>query len=316
MRVQWSLSAIFLGCRAAIFEDGFAWQIGRKACRKLAGASFTLAVFFVSGCATTASVKPVTSSRAEISEKEVISAMREEPYFLSGKRFKYVVAWNNIPVGNIYAEISEPLIFDGKKAYKVRLVTESNKFLSKIYRIEDTYISYVDAVSITSLMYEADRKEGNYRKHVVVSYDFDKMMATYSNLTDGSVKNVPIGKEIQDPLSAICYFMNMPLKPEEEVAMNVGLNEKSYRIFGKVGKVEVVDLAGMGTFPAFKIRPYAELERKKVEKGKAWLYFHADKERYPLYGVVMIPFGKITSSLIEVSDIRGNIQEKTNNASS
>lgn len=254
------------------------------------------------GCAGTGTVKSIKSVK-DISEEEVLSSISVKPRFPVGKRLTYLMAWNGIPVGTVTAESGEVIDYRGYDVHVMTVVTESNRFLSKIYRVEDKYTSYVDARTITSRRYEADRKEGNYRKHVIVEYDFDKKEATYTNLTDGSVKRCPIEADVQDPVSAICYFMTMPVTPGEKLRIVINLNEKNYQLFGKVGRIEVVALSHMGMYPAFKIRPYAELGGKRVRKGRAWMYFGADKDRYPLYGVVLIPFGKVTATLKSVENI-------------
>ncbi len=263
---------------------------------------FLFAVFLSSGCANTGAVISLKSDK-NISEEKVINAISDEVKFHTRKRFIFLMAWNGIPVGTITAESGDMKRYKGRDVYVAKLVTESNKFLSKIYRVEDTYTSYIDAETNSSVRYEADRKEGNYRKHVVVEYDFVSMEAIYTNLTDGSVKRCSINKDVQDPLSTICYFMTLPLTPGQVIKLTVNLNEKNYNVQGKVENIRLIKLPRLGTFPAFKIRPYVSLGGKAVKKGKAWLYFAADETRYPLYGVVKIPFGKVTATLREVTTL-------------
>ena len=259
-------------------------------------------VFSLLGCANTGTIKPVGTAK-DLSLEDALSSMAAKPRFHTRKRLTYLMAWNGIPVGRVIAESGDVIKYRGRDVHVMTVVTESNEFLSKIYRVEDKYTSYVDAETITSRWYEADRREGNYRKHLVVEYDFDKMEAIYTNLRDGSVKRCPIEENVQDPVSAICYFMTMPVRPGEMVGITVNLNEKNYKLYGKVGKVEVVRLPGMGSRAAFEIRPYAKLEGKMVKKGRAWMYFSADENRYPVYGVVLIPFGKVTATLRSIEDI-------------
>ena len=263
--------------------------------------SFLMAISIL-GCANTGTIKALRRA-GDISKEKALSSMLTGPRFHVRKRLTYLMAWNNIPIGTIRAESGDVMGYRGHDVYVMTLVTESNNFLSRIYRVEDTYTSYIDTRTMTSCRYEADRKEGNYRKHVIVEYDFEKMEAIYTNLTDGSVKRCPIKENVQDPLSAICYFMTLPLEPGESIGITVNLNEKNYRLFGKIENVDVVKLPRLGSFPAFKMRPYAELKKKRVKKGKAWMYFAADKDRYPLYGVVLIPFGRVTATLKSVEDI-------------
>ncbi len=258
--------------------------------------------FCLAGCASSGSVKPIKKSDVEARE-EVTSELKIKRDFADNKKFIYNMAWNGIPVGRVIAESSGTIQYRGRSVYVVRVTTESNEFLSKIYRVEDVYTSYVDEEDMTSRRFEANRKEGRYRKHVIVEYDFDKKEAVYTNLVDGSVKTCSIRDGVHDPVSAACCFMTLPIKEGDQVNICVNLNEKNYDLYGRAENYGVVRLPGMGEFKAFKIRPYAYLEGKEYEKGRAWMYFSTGVKRYPLYGVVLIPFGKVTATLERVEDI-------------
>ncbi len=260
-----------------------------------------LGIFLIEGCAGTGKVKPIEQD-SSLQNEAVLNVMRQSkvPY---KKRFTFLMAWNGIPVGSIVAEIPKIIEYKGRQAYLVKLVTESNKFLSKIYRVEDTYISYVDVKKVHSLYFEADRKEGRYRKHVIVEYDFDKDEAVYTNLTDGSVKTCRIEKNVQDPLSAVCYFMTLPVEIGQKLDITINLNEKNFNVFVQVEKFDLIKLPGFGELPAYKMRPHAELNGQEYRKGRGWIYVSANDDRYPLYGVVRIPFGKVTATLKSVEDL-------------
>ncbi|MFC1570758.1 DUF3108 domain-containing protein [Candidatus Omnitrophota bacterium] len=256
-----------------------------------------LAAIVFTGCASTGKVTKIKET-----EEKVIDVMLTKPSFHTRKRLTYLIAWNRIPVGKITAESGDIINYKGRDVYTLKVVTESNKFLSKIYRVEDTYTSYVDTQTISSRRYEANRKEGRYDKHVIVEYDFDNMEAIYYSILDGSIKRCSIEENVQDPVSAMCYFMTTPVKLGDELKLTINLNEKNYKMFGKIESVDVVKLRKLGSFPAFKLRPYAELKGERVKKGRAWGYFSADKNRYPIYGVVLIPFGRVTATLVSVED--------------
>ena len=263
----------------------------------------SLFLLVLSGCADTGTVRRVEPAECKGEfEKIASSAGRKSiPYM---KRFTFLMAWNGIPVGSIEAGIEGKTIYRGREAYVVKLVTRSNRFLSRIYRVEDTYMSYVDTRDLTSLRFEADRKEGSYRKHVIVEYDFERDVAINTNLTDGSVKESPIEEDVHDPLSAVIYFMTLPLEPGKAVEITVNLNEKNYKLRAAIEGPDMVRVPGFGTFPSYQIQPYATLKGKDVRKGRARLYVSADENNYPLYGVVRIIFGKVTATLNKIEDIK------------
>jgi len=262
----------------------------------------SLYIFFLAlsigltGCASTGKVKSFSQEK-EVSQAKAEKSMKEVSDFFTRKRFTYLITWNGIPVGRIIAQADDVIRYKDDNVYVVSLRTESNKFLSKIYRVEDVYTSYIDVDTMTSRRYEADRKEGNYRKHVIVEYDFDKGQARYTNLTDGSVKYCDIKRDVQDPVSAMCYFMTLPAKIGDRIKINVNLNEKNYELYSQVESLDVIKLPSLGLFPAFRVRPKALLKGQVYEKGRGYMYFAAGDKRYPLYGVVNIPFGRVKATL-------------------
>jgi uncharacterized protein DUF3108 len=275
---------------------------------------FIIFVVFVSqGCASTGVIKtlPTENRPIEINEKQKNVLTREEaeevltkrPNIILGEKLTYMIAWNGIPVGFITAKVTGPFDYQGNDVYQVVLKTESNKYLSRIYKVEDTYISYVGVKDLASKRYEADRKEGNYKKHVVVEYDMDKMKAEYTSLTDGSVKYADIKEPVHDLVSAMYYFLSVPVKLHDKVNITVNLNEKNYELYGEVEQFDVVKLPSLGSHTAFRVRPYALLKGKHYKKGSGYLYFSTAEKRYPLYGVVWIPFGKVTATLKTIEKI-------------
>lgn len=225
-----------------------------------------------------------------------------EPFHVR-KRLVFNLAWNGIPVGSVTAESGDISVYAGREIYTLKLVTESNKFLSSIYRVEDTYISYIDKETMSSLRYEANRKEGRYRKHVIVEYDFNKMEAVYTSITDGSVKTCSIYKDPQDPVSAICFFLTLPIISGQKVDIIVNLNEKNYMVAVTAGDVKRISVPALGMVESLKVTPKTTLEGVEVKKGKAWAYISTDENRYPVYGVVRIPFGIVTATLVKVEQI-------------
>ena len=155
--------------------------------------------------------------------------------------------------------------------------------------------------------YTATRREGRYKKDLVVNYDFEKLIAYHKNLRDKSVKTCPIEENLQDPVSAAYYFRTIPIEVGETKKIIVNLNEKNYEVFGKIKKVATIDLKDIGKFNAFLIKPYAILNGERLKKATAWGYFSADEKRLGLYIVIKvlsIPFvGEVSATLENVEYI-------------
>ena len=61
------------------------------------------------------------------------------------ERLTYNVKWLGLPVGNIWASIKGIEKIRGRDAYVLEVVVKTNRFCSAIYKIEDRYVSYLDA---------------------------------------------------------------------------------------------------------------------------------------------------------------------------
>jgi len=259
-------------------------------------------VVFTAGCAKTARIRRPSVNK--VVSEEIASPA---PSLTVGERFTYLIAWKGVPVGTATTTIEGLTTFKGYEVYKIVVTVKTNDFLSKLYKIEDTFISYMDKDKLISRHYETVQREGNYRKSLVVDYDFQKYIATYKNLKDGSVKTCPIEKNVQDPVSAAYFFRTVPVKVGDKIKITVNLNEKNYDLFGNVEKRASITLSELGTFDAFLIRPYVKLKGKRQRRASVWGYFSADKKRLGLFWVLKvleIPWiGEVTATLKKVEYI-------------
>lgn len=262
-----------------------------------------LLAIFVTGCARTARIR-----RPVVSEAVSEEIPEPAPFFTVGEKFTYLIAWKGVPVGRATATIEGLTSFKGYEVYKIVVVAKTNDFLSKLYKVEDTFISYMDKKRFISRRYEAAQREGNYKKDLVVDYDFQKCVAMYKNLRDGSLKTCPIKKDVQDPVSAAYFFRTMPVKVGDEIKITVNLNKKNFEIFGRIDKKALVTTPELGTFEAFFVKPYIKLKGKRQRRAKIWGYLSADKRRLGLCMVVKvleIPWvGEITATLEKVEYIK------------
>ena len=256
-----------------------------------------------SGCAGTAKIRRPSASNASAGEVAL-----PEATLIVGERLTFLAAWKGIPVARATATVDALMSFKEYEVYKVVVTAKTNKFLSKLFRVEDTFTSYVDKEKLISRRYEAIIREGKYKKDLVVDYDLDRGIAMNKNLLDGTVKESPIEKDVHDPISAAYSLRTMPIKVGDEVRMTVNLNEKNYKVIADVEKAVTIDLSGVGEFGAFLIRPYVILEGKRQKRGKAWGCLSTGKKRLAAYmavRVLEIPWiGEVTATLEKVEYLK------------
>ena len=248
---------------------------------------------------------PKNATQPASPEKHAAEPTDSRPPFTVGEKLTYLMAWKRIPVGTATVTVEALTTFKGYDVYKIVVTAKTNVFLSKLFKVEDTFTSYMDRDKLISRRYEATIREGRYKKDLVVDYDFAKHLATYRNLTDGSVKTTPVEKNVHDPISAAYFFRTMSLKTGDKIKITVNLCERNYVIFADVEKMVTADLPESGTFEAFMIKPYIELEGKRQKRAMARGYISAGKRRLVLYAVIKvleIPWiGNVTATLREIS---------------
>jgi len=210
----------------------------------------------------------------------------------------FTVKWLGVRVGTITAAINGIKKISGRDAYELEAVVRTNDFCSRIYPVNDRYVSYMDAENLCTLRHEVYRREGRYKKDAVTDFDQAGHKAYFASILDGSKKTVDIPPGVQDALSAAYYFRMIPVEIGRKIEFSVYNNEQVYDLFGVADRTRNIKTPHMGTRGAFHIQPYARLKGEMVKKGKASGYFSCDEKRVPLLVSVRAPlFTEITGYL-------------------
>ena len=212
----------------------------------------------------------------------------------------YRVRWLGVNIGTIRASIKGIKTVHGRSAYELEMTARTNDLLSRIYPVNDRYVSYLDAEKLRTLRHEVYRREGRYKKDAVTDFDYASGRAHFMNLLDRSEKTVIIPPDVQDPVSVAYLFRISEIRLCETKVFNVYNNEEVYLLSVMADSKKPVRIPKTGPMEAFRVRPYAELNGKAVKKGRAGAYFSCGAKRIPLLGSVRAPlFTEITAHIEE-----------------
>lgn len=255
-----------------------------------------LLILFLSGCARGIFVQKIVvpdEKAAAVAEERGWVKTPEVP-FKVGELLEYQVSWNGIPVGYVTSEVKETLTYEGHPVYHVLFRTESNRFLSAFYRVDDEFHTYMDQQGLFSRRYEQNLRHGRkYRAHEVVTFDHEKGEARYESLTNGTVKTFAIPHGVQDAISAFYYYRTQPLWVGARLKSIVAMDEKNYDVEIEPLSAEVIAIPQMGKLDSFRINPQATLLGKYIKKGKVTLWVTTDHRRIPLASRMKTPVGGI-----------------------
>jgi len=264
-------------------------------------------LLFVSGCASTIHLKKTRPDTEE--EGKVVTAADTEiaPAAKSlrvGEKLTYRIAWIGIPVGTVTSEVKEIVKIKGRDTYHIELTVKTNMFCSAIYKIDDRFETFMDTQTLLPLRHELKRREGRHKKDYIIEFDHARNIATYNNLREKSTKEVKFPKGAHDPLSVIYFYRTEDVDVGAKIDFYVSMNEKNYRVTGKVDKKAIVRVPEVGVYDAFQTSPTATLEGKPVKKGRAIGYVSCGADRTPLFGVVDVwvrLIGRVTLTLAELN---------------
>jgi len=204
-----------------------------------------------------------------------------------GERLKYEIRWLGLTAGEATLLVKEIVDYEGRKAYHIVSTVESNKYISKIYKVRDEVHSYIDYDNFYSLRFEKHLREGNYKCDEIMEYDQESGMAVYNALNKRLAMTIP--KNTQDALSCLYYYRIQDIEIGKSVFMNVNADERNWKLEIKALETQTVDVANQGIFNAFVVEPLAMFKGIFIRKGRMWIWFSADERRLPLVVKTRIP---------------------------
>jgi len=214
-----------------------------------------------------------------------------------GERLSFHGRWFGIPVGHGWIEVKSQTKLNGRPVYLIEAEGHSNDFLSTFYPIHDVLRSYVEVDTLRPVQFEKYQREGTYRADEIVTFDYDRLTATYRSLLNGSVKEIPIPPDVQDIISAFYWLRLQSVDAARAIPMQIYSDEKVYHADIQPLRTVTLELRRRGTFSCLVIEPVSRLRGILVKRGRMWVYVTADARRLPVFVKIATPWGPITGVL-------------------
>ena len=213
--------------------------------------------------------------------------------FTVGEKFTFDIDWGFSTVGSASLAIPRIIKYNGFNVYEVRSRAQSNNLISKIYKVDDQVISYIDSTGIFSVRIEKKLSEGNYRQNREFILDHIKQLAYSKRDT------VKIPEYCQDILSAFYYVRTQNLKIGTVLEVPNYDNGKIYNIIVEVQKKQQVRVPA-GKFNCIVIEPTLKSEGLFKHQGTIKIYLTDDERKIPVLMVSNVVFGEISARLVKI----------------
>ncbi len=214
----------------------------------------------------------------------------EPPPFV-GETLRYAMSWKIFAGGIMTISVSEPIVFEGRPAYKIELSAISNDFISNFFLVRDSITSWIDAASLQSLRYEKHSVEGKRVDDERIDFDIAEKVATRE---DG--RRIPFETPIFDSLSSVYYLRTRSLEPGEPIDLQVVSGKHAYPLEVDVLELETVKTPA-GTFRARKVHPKMKEEGLLKKGGDLWIWFAENARKTPVMIKSKLNFGTLTAKL-------------------
>jgi hypothetical protein len=221
-----------------------------------------------------------------------------DAFRLAPEKLVYTIKWLGLTAGELVSEVKGPEEWRGRKVWRIEVTARTTGLCSTLYRIEDRYVSLLDAERLHSLRHEVQRREGGYKKDAVTDFDQEAHKAYFESATDGSKKVYDIPPDAQDTVTAAYVARGLPFGSEGVASFKVSNSEKVYELFLHISRHMLMHVPGRGQAEAVRLTPYARLAGVEVREGRASGYVTADSRRLPFLVILKAPvFTSVTATL-------------------
>ena len=208
--------------------------------------------------------------------------------FAVGERLTYAVRYGPVRVGHGSIEIAELATVRGRPAWKVVFKLKGG---NAIYRLDNTFLSWMDTTSLASMRFTKDVREG--RRTSAKSFEIYDDLGVYVEAGKGEFPTVDA------PLDDASFFYFVRTIPLE-----VGRRYEFHRYFrpdrNPVGVTVVrreTITVDAGTFDAIVIRPAIKTTGMLSEARRTEVWLSDDDRRLVLQVRSDLPFGSVTMEL-------------------
>ena len=229
---------------------------------------------------------------------KITSATMTSLPFSPGEKLTFQVRWSFIPAGEAVLEVLPIETVRGVRAHHFVMTAQTYPLIDVFYKVRDRIDSYTDIEMTHTLLYRK-RNRGRRTRDVVVTFDWEKTEAQYSNWGKRAPP-ISLVPGSFDPLSIFYAFRCH--EPTENNQIQAPVTDGKKCVMGKatVIRKERITVVG-GTYDTYLVEPDLEhiggvFQKSPHAKLKIWVT--ADSKRMPVKVKSKVVVGSFVAELI------------------
>ncbi len=226
--------------------------------------------------------------------------------FTGGEYLQFDVHFGFVTAGVATMTVSDTLVYDHRKAYKVDFIIESKPFFDFFYKVRDHYETIIDSAGLFPWRFEQHIREGNFSRDFVAEFD---QVNHRAKTTGGTYATSPY---VHDIMSAFYFSRTVDYKnfrPGQRVHLRNFYKDSTYTLDVKYKGRQEIEVDA-GKFNCIIIEPLAQEGGLFKGDGKILIWITDDDRKMPVKVSTQVPIGSINSELTAYHGLNGPLHGK------
>ena len=189
-----------------------------------------------------------------------------------GETLKYDIYWGFIPVG--HSEMTSSWVEEnGKPLINLRFTARSNRFVEKIYPVDDRIDCFVDPETLLPARLVKRTSEGHYLCDDILTFDRASSMAFWEDRQNQTNCEYAVARDARDFYSLMYMMRVQDLQCGEQKRFTIASDDKTYDIDIRMGAEEKISLSDGSEVAATRLKVEQVQEGLFVRKipGMVWV---------------------------------------------
>ncbi len=202
-----------------------------------------------------------------------------------GEELTFQIEYEFVPAGKATLKIEKGLDIDGRSTINFISTARTNDFFDGLFKVRDLNSSQVDELSLASLSFHQNIREGRYRviRNMAVDYKTGKYRFEKQYKGKYKTKEGVVDRPVLDVLGAFFFIRSLPLVPGTDIYFEIfnddGVFSARVAIHPKTQKIRVP----AGEFECLKVTPYISGDAIfKSRGGQMTIYLTNDERKVPV----------------------------------
>ncbi len=223
----------------------------------------------------------------------------QDLWFPVGEELVYRLYWGFFPVGKTRVT-SEWVEEEGRRLIAIRYRTRTNRFVEKLYPVNDYIEALIDPVSFRPVRFAKKLRRRKLLCDEETTFDYEKLIATWTSKCSGEERLIHITPEVRELVSFMYFMRKQAFEPGEIQTHRILADGKLWDAKVIVHEKEDVKTPVYGRVPCVKLEPKADFHGVFDLKGTIFLWVSEDNRRVCTRMTGDVPVGTVKAVLCEV----------------